>query len=93
MSLKTIESVLDLQTSSTVRDLSVQFGCTGAVTLAQQILQRSKSYMYIKGHIWPPLKPINDSYFSSISDHWLFVKVWYLFNFYLCYSNINCLPK
>ena len=40
MSLKTIESVLELQGSSTVRDLAVQFGCTGAVTLAQQILQR-----------------------------------------------------
>lgn len=39
MSLKTIESVLDLQSSSTVRDMAVQFGCTGAVTLAQRILQ------------------------------------------------------
>ena len=40
MSLKTIESVLELQNMSTVRDMAVQFGCTGAVTLAQQIVQR-----------------------------------------------------
>lgn len=40
MSLKTIESVLELQNTSTIRDVAVQFGCTGAIALAQQVLQR-----------------------------------------------------
>lgn len=40
MCLKTIESLLDLQQTQSVRDMAVQFGCTGAITLAQQILKR-----------------------------------------------------
>lgn len=41
-SYKTLESVLDLQSTLGMRDLAVQFGCIGAVERAQEILTRYK---------------------------------------------------
>ena len=40
MTLKTIETMLDIQEVKTVRDIAVQFGCTTIVPLAQDILKR-----------------------------------------------------
>lgn len=45
-SLKAVESMLEVQDKCTIRELAVQFGCTGAMTLAQQALDR-----YHKLHI------------------------------------------
>ncbi|XP_041376931.1 origin recognition complex subunit 6-like [Gigantopelta aegis] len=39
-SLKAVESILELHDNKSIKDLAVQFGCTQAVTLAQQTLQR-----------------------------------------------------
>ncbi|KAL4235045.1 Origin of replication complex subunit 6 [Mactra antiquata] len=49
MCLKTIESILDIEEVKTVRDLAVQFGCTGATTLAQQILKRYIDNQSVRG--------------------------------------------
>ncbi|XP_045193077.2 origin recognition complex subunit 6-like [Mercenaria mercenaria] len=49
MCLKTIESILDIQQVQTVRDLAVQFGCTGAVTLAQQVLKKYQESQAVDG--------------------------------------------
>lgn len=38
--LKTIESILGVQQTATVKDLAVQFGCPSAVQLAHDILKR-----------------------------------------------------
>ncbi|OWF48060.1 origin recognition complex subunit 6-like [Mizuhopecten yessoensis] len=38
--LRALESMLELEVKQTIKDLAVQFGCSGAVTLAEQALQR-----------------------------------------------------
>lgn len=38
--LKALESMLDLSTNVTVKDLAIQFGCTPATELAVKTLQR-----------------------------------------------------
>ncbi|KAL5021073.1 hypothetical protein ScPMuIL_000228 [Solemya velum] len=42
-SLKATESMLDLQQKLSIKDMAVQFGCTGAINLAQQALNRYES--------------------------------------------------
>ncbi|KAL3860252.1 hypothetical protein ACJMK2_010401 [Sinanodonta woodiana] len=36
--LKAVENLLDLQEKTSIKELAVQFGCTGAITLAQEAL-------------------------------------------------------
>ncbi|XP_069112439.1 origin recognition complex subunit 6-like [Argopecten irradians] len=38
--LRALESMLDIEVKQTIKDLAVQFGCSGAITLAEQALQR-----------------------------------------------------
>lgn len=38
--LKALESMLDLSTNITIKDLAIQFGCTPATELAMKTLQR-----------------------------------------------------
>ncbi|XP_060081287.1 origin recognition complex subunit 6-like [Ylistrum balloti] len=38
--LRALESMLEIEVKQTIKDLAVQFGCSGAVTLAEQALQR-----------------------------------------------------
>ncbi|WAR11381.1 ORC6-like protein [Mya arenaria] len=47
--LKTIESILEVQRVTTVRDLAVQFGCPGVVDLAQRILQKYSASKQVGG--------------------------------------------
>lgn len=49
MCVKTIESILDIQKVNTVRNLAIQFGCTTAVDLAQQILKRYEESQGVRG--------------------------------------------
>lgn len=39
-SMKVLQCLLDLQPKTTVADLCVQFGCTSAKTLANQVLEK-----------------------------------------------------
>ncbi|XP_033755547.1 origin recognition complex subunit 6-like [Pecten maximus] len=38
--LRALESMLEIEVKQTIKDLAIQFGCSGAVTLAEQALQR-----------------------------------------------------
>lgn len=44
--LKALESMLDLSTNITIKDLAIQFGCTPATELAMKTLQRYDTLWY-----------------------------------------------